>query len=42
MADVKCVMINIWSIEIRLPKKFSALYLQPNLVTRTIKGILDI
>ena len=26
---------------LRLPKTFSGLYLQPNLITNTIKGILD-
>ena len=28
-------------VNIRLPKKFSALYLQPNLITSTIKHILE-
>ena len=35
--------LNKWMCtEIRLPKIFTALYLQSNLVTSTIKGILDI
>ena len=28
--------------EIRLPKTFAALYIQPNLVTTPVKGILEI
>ena len=41
-------MLMLWSagylnlVEIRLPKTCSALYLQPNLVTSSIKGILAI